>query len=115
MEIFYNGEWGTVCDDDWDDVDARVVCRQLGLPHTNAAALYRAPFGRGTGPILLDDVRCDGSESSLASCRSRGWYRNDCSHGEDAGVRCEDEDVVTHIDHVDFGKVGLHRPSNMKP
>ena len=88
VEVFYNNVWGTVCDDLWSTADARVACRQLGLPHDNAEALGGAEFGQGSGQIWLDNVGCSGLESSLDECRHPGWGTHNCGHGEDAGIRC---------------------------
>ena len=88
MEVNYNGEWGTVCDDGWDDTDAGVVCRQLGFG-SSGTSYSNAYFGDGSGPILLDNVTCAGSESTLANCGHLGvGATRSCSHSEDAGVRC---------------------------
>ena len=88
VEVNYNGEWGTVCDDGWDDTDAGVVCRQLGLG-LSGTAIGSAGFGQGSGPILLDSVFCNGSEPVLARCVHPGIsVIASCNHTNDAGVRC---------------------------
>ena len=88
MEVNYNGEWGTVCDDGWDDTDAGVVCRQLGFG-SSGTAIGSAGFGQGSGSIWLDSVTCTGNEPILARCGHFGInVTRSCSHAEDAGVRC---------------------------
>ena len=88
VEVNYNGEWGTVCDDGWDDTDAGVVCRQLGFG-SSGTAIGSAGFGQGTGSIWLDSVTCTGNESTLASCSHLGvGVTRDCTHSKDASVIC---------------------------
>ena len=89
VEIYRNGEWGTVCENNWSNYEARVVCRKLGFPSDDAEALSTAHFGQGSGPIHLHHIYCYGGESNLESCTTYEWnYPNNCGHSEDVGVRC---------------------------
>ncbi|XP_041470026.1 scavenger receptor cysteine-rich domain-containing group B protein-like [Lytechinus variegatus] len=87
VEVFYDGSWGTVCDDDWSFSDAKVVCRMLGF-QTAVRATTNAEFGEGSGSILLDEAGCIGDELNLAECFHTGYGIHDCGHSEDAGVVC---------------------------
>ncbi|XP_048036362.1 deleted in malignant brain tumors 1 protein-like isoform X2 [Megalobrama amblycephala] len=87
VEILYDGQWGTVCDDSWDIEDAEVVCRQLGCGPA-VIAHSRAHFGQGSDQIWLDDVGCSGNESFLTQCSQNSLGNHDCGHQEDAGVVC---------------------------
>ena len=89
VEVTYGGRQVTVCDDDWDNDNAKVVCKMLGYSGGKALIGRGAhSFGEGTGEILLDNVECTGNEQSLFDCKHRGIGVEDCSHVEDAEVKC---------------------------
>ncbi|XP_041474059.1 deleted in malignant brain tumors 1 protein-like isoform X3 [Lytechinus variegatus] len=87
IEIELDGVWGTVCDNNWDKNDARVVCKQLGLG-PGIEATGGAAFGKGTGPIYVDNLACRGHETSIAFCPNNGVEVHNCTHENDAGVVC---------------------------
>ncbi|XP_030331394.1 lysyl oxidase homolog 3 isoform X2 [Strigops habroptila] len=92
VELFYNDEWGTICDDDFTLANAHVLCRHLGFVAATGWA-HSAKYGKGVGRIWLDNVNCAGGEKSIRDCKHRGWGNSDCSHEEDAGVICKDERI----------------------
>ncbi|XP_021368579.1 deleted in malignant brain tumors 1 protein-like [Mizuhopecten yessoensis] len=88
-EMTYAGVSGTICDFGWTANDAKVLCRQQGFP--NGIPKRNSFFGQGVGPVYLDQVECDGTESSILSCPNFGWNMSShgCNaHNDDAGVIC---------------------------
>ena len=83
----FNNTYGSVCHDLWNEPDARVVCRQLGFSDGGANALSSAHYNSSSGPIFLNNVRCEGHESSLMEC-DLDRDITECDHSQDAGVSC---------------------------
>uniref|UniRef100_A0AAZ1XJQ4 Soluble scavenger receptor cysteine-rich domain-containing protein SSC5D n=1 Tax=Oreochromis aureus TaxID=47969 RepID=A0AAZ1XJQ4_OREAU len=100
VEILHEGQWGTVCDDDWDLRDAEVVCRAMdcGPPQRAKSSAF---FGEGQGKIWLDDVNCLGNEMFLGHCRHSSFGEHNCGHGEDAGVICSESLAVRLVNSTD--------------
>ena len=98
VEICINNLWYTVCDREWDNADASVVCRQAGIDAKGSTYFIsiiivnfcivviakRSPIS-GTGLILGAFFSCFGNESSLLECP---FSKAECKHFEDAGVEC---------------------------
>ena len=89
VEVNYNGQWGTVCDNRWTIEDANVACKYLGYG-TAVAALGSAAYGQGSGRIWLSNLECIGNETDLFSCVHNGPGVHNCGHSEDAGAICTD-------------------------
>ena len=91
VEVFLLGQWGTVCDSNWDFVDAIVVCRQLGNLQAVEAPRYAA-FGAGSGPSWYYRMYCTGTERNLTECtKSISNTGSACPHSRDAGAVCSSQ------------------------
>ncbi|XP_041091371.1 deleted in malignant brain tumors 1 protein-like [Polyodon spathula] len=93
VEVLHEGQWGTVCNDGWNMVDAGVVCQQLGCGSALAAPGSNY-FGAGSGPVWLTGGSCSGEESALRDCGSGKWGEHNCASREDAGVQCTGSEDV---------------------
>ncbi|XP_076766671.1 uncharacterized protein LOC143433270 [Xylocopa sonorina] len=112
VEVRHHGIWGTVCDDDFSNAIAGVICRSLGYGG-HAIAKKDGYFGPGEGPIWLDEVICVGNETQLNRCEHDHWGQHNCNHDEDAGVICTPGDVnnskiwetVSHLPAININDI----------
>ena len=86
VQVYYNGTWGTVCRSNFTDATAAVICHMLG--YEDAGQYIGNRYGRGSGRIWLDNVRCTGWEPHVTECQHPGWGRHNCQHSEDVSISC---------------------------
>ena len=82
-------QFGTVCDNEWTESDANVVCRSLGYRATGATPHVGGSFGAGDGPIWAKNVICSGDELHTLECHN---LNRNCDHATDVGVTCLGKD-----------------------
>ncbi|XP_045183524.2 deleted in malignant brain tumors 1 protein-like [Mercenaria mercenaria] len=85
VELLVNDIWGTICDNNFDLQDATVICKMFGLQYSGHYVKARG-FGRGTGPIYIDVLDCNGTETHINECSYN--ISNTCTHYDDVGVIC---------------------------
>lgn len=88
LEIYSSGNWGGVCEHEWDKRDAHVACIQLGFP-SGADKTYRVPEekARTSGYNWLRTVYCSGFEKHIYDCASTK-EKNSCAFTEEVWVEC---------------------------
>ena len=112
LEVFHDGEWGTVCDDQFDkqvddprtlhdrrrisNLAPQKACQFMGYATGEVIPRGSISMAPSAQQIWLDDVRCldnrphwTGSEpTKLHHCYHAGWGLNNCTHDEDVHLRC---------------------------
>ena len=108
LEVYHNDEWGTVCDDFFGRVDAKVACEQMG--YTGAEAVLTDVAVALSKRFWLDDVNCVGDEAKLTECfynsnvrnmssrTSPQWGIANCIPAEQVGVRCTASTVGNSVE-----------------
>ena len=111
LEVYYRGEWGTVCDDRMDapDNDApKLACQLLGQGYEDGILLEDHGYAStiASQPIWLDDLRCyegsthwtDSAPTQLDHCYHAGIGLENCDHSEDVALQCLDTSDQTSVD-----------------
>ena len=95
LEVFHEGLWGTVCGEFFTAEAASVVCNMLRLG--TGTKIRNSRYITSEGPIWLDDVRCNGTETDIAECSHNGWGVHNCQHRDDVAISCTPTKVEVRL------------------
>ena len=85
LEVFYDGEWGYVCDDGWQEINGDVVCNILG--YDGAISSSTRQYSSDVN-YRLNFINCTGSETDLLDCSYGLYTPNYCSVDEHVYISC---------------------------
>ncbi|XP_045073003.1 scavenger receptor cysteine-rich type 1 protein M130-like [Coregonus clupeaformis] len=92
LEVKSSQSWASVCEADFDQQDAEVVCGELGCGAP--AALQGGLYGEGEGQTWDKEFQCKGNESLLLDCDTSDRKNNTCLPGNAVGLTCSEPDDV---------------------
>uniref|UniRef100_A0A1I8H8D5 Neurotrypsin n=1 Tax=Macrostomum lignano TaxID=282301 RepID=A0A1I8H8D5_9PLAT len=92
VEVFYNGQWGLVCDDHFSEAEANVACLSLGFKSGSNRVYSGSFFGTGgysARDIRMERLRCSPSAEEVGLHQCSHSHLNRCSLDNTAGVECQ--------------------------
>ena len=85
LEVFYDGQWGYVCDDGWIEVNGDVICHILGY---GDAISNRTSYYSSDVNYRLNYINCIGGEDTLLDCSYGVYMPYSCSSHEHVYISC---------------------------
>ncbi|CAL4064347.1 unnamed protein product, partial [Meganyctiphanes norvegica] len=102
VEVRYLGVWGSICDDDISFEEGNVLCRMMGW-NRSVSIFKNNTFGKGEGPVWLDDLQCVGTERTIEECLHLPWGQNNCDHTENLGLQCTAQGIPEEEESISEG------------
>ena len=85
VKLSVDGLHSTVCNEEWDNNDARVYCHTLGY---NFGRAFGTWYQSSQVPRIVSNVTCSGNEASIADCPFSTAAASNCRYSQNAKVFC---------------------------
>ena len=94
LEVYHEGQWGSVCSHKFGYHEATVACRMMGYSSA-LQVLTNEQSGKTDNKIVLSELTCAGTESHLTDCQYDDDEEETCSQGHPVHIECRDGELGT--------------------